>query len=153
MKDKKENYVQVGEPQKGVSSTITYTGQPKWEKEFQEKFVETFGDGSAWGVGLRIKPDRETLDEIKDFIRSLLAEERKELKKKVERLKEPKENKLKEMREKSERLVQDFRRNLDNKEALEAVKYDENSQVVNVTWGRNEGYVTAIDDIITLLEE
>lgn len=43
------------------------------DEQFDEKFIETYGDGSSWGVGLRIKSDgtikdRETLDEIKSFL-------------------------------------------------------------------------------------
>jgi len=66
-KDKKANYVQVGEPQKGISSTITYTGQPDWEKEFEKKFS---GKGFLGMSGPWHK------DDVKDFIRSVLKQER-----------------------------------------------------------------------------
>jgi hypothetical protein len=70
----------------------------------------------------------------------------------LEEMRQPKQEALTKASEKSKLLAMAYARNPDSKEAYEAVRYDESSQGVNVTWGRNEGFVTAIDEIITYLK-
>jgi len=78
MKDKKENYVQVGEPQKDISGITTYTGEPDWLKQFDEEFAGNTSDVYDW-----LAIERQ----IKEFIGRVLSEYRQELKKKVEGMK------------------------------------------------------------------
>ena len=59
------------------------------EERFEEKFIEFAPDGSNWGAGLRIRhtgttQDREILDDIKDFIKQELQQERERCLKLVE---------------------------------------------------------------------
>lgn len=65
------------------------TRTDKWQDRFDEKFVETYGDGSDWGVGLRIKSDgttkdRETLENIKQFISQVQQDTEKKIRKEYE---------------------------------------------------------------------
>lgn len=47
-------------------------------EEFNNKFVEFRGDDSAYGAGLYIKQNSETIDELEEWIEQLLAKKMEE---------------------------------------------------------------------------
>jgi len=73
---------------KGVAEDQKVILKTTLEERFNEKFIEFAPDGSNWGAGLRIRhtgttQDREILDDIKDFIKQELQQERERIVKKI----------------------------------------------------------------------
>lgn len=88
----------------------------------------------------------------KRFIEEIRQEERAEWVRKLKSSRSEKQEKLDEMNARFERNILTYKQNPDSIKAREAVLYDEGSQATNLSFGRNQGYIEAIDDLIQLIQ-